>query len=300
MADGRVRVLLVEGDHREAALLQRHLSEAAGPDTFELTHLTRVAEALRHLADAEVDVLLLDLSLPDGDDRETLARVCAAAPHLPIVVVTGCDDEALALQALQLGAQDYLVKAQLDGKWLARALRYAIERHRMQATLRSLALIDDLTGLYNRRGFRTLAGEQLKLARRSGRELSLVFADLDDLKAINDTLGHEEGDQALIETARILKATFRESYIIARLGGDEFTILAFQAPADTARTLVSRLQQRLDAHNQRPGRRYLLSVSFGVAGIDPTATTSVEALMAKADQALLEQKQQKRARTGPT
>jgi diguanylate cyclase (GGDEF)-like protein len=115
------------------------------------------------------------------------------------------------------------------------------ERKRMEAEIREMSLRDLLTGLYNRRGFITLAEQQLKAANRAHRPLQLTFADCDRLKWINDTLGHKEGDKALIDTAQILRQTFRESDIIARLGGDEFAILSI----DTADMKHGELLQRL-------------------------------------------------------
>ena len=157
-------------------------------------------------------------------------KVRAQAPEIPLVILTGLDDESLGLSAVQWGAQDYLVKGHADGNLLARCLLYSIERQRMQATLRNLSLTDPLTGLYNRRGLAALGKQQLKTARRNKSSLSLVLADLDGLKQINDTQGHQQGDAAIIEIANALKETFRQSDILARLGGDEFAALLPMAP----------------------------------------------------------------------
>jgi PleD family two-component response regulator len=161
-------------------------------DHYRLTHVQRLTAARKHLENNRVDVVLLDLDLSDSQGLDTVRQVHAVAPSVPIVVLSRLDDEARAIQALQEGAQDYLVKCQIGAHLLLRAIRYAIERHRMQAALRSLSLIDDLTGLYNRRGFFTLAEQCLKMSRRNGSAFLMVFLDLDGLKQINDRFGHSE------------------------------------------------------------------------------------------------------------
>ena len=142
------------------------------------------------------------------------------------------------------------------------------ERHRLQAELRRMSVTDDLTGLNNRRGFFMLAEQEMKLARRLKKDLLLVFVDLDDFKSINDTHGHHVGDQALAETADILRTTFRESDVLARLGGDEFVALAMFSPEETDDVIETRLHQTLAEHNGRAGRRYALSISTGMARFD--------------------------------
>jgi diguanylate cyclase (GGDEF)-like protein len=125
------------------------------------------------------------------------------------------------------------------------------ERKRMEEEIREMSLRDPLTELYNRRGFITLAGQQLKTANRANRQMLLAFIDVDGLKKINDTLGHEEGDKALIGTAHIIRNTFRESDIIARLGGDEFAVLAIDTAELDPEVFSQRLQQHIDAFNEK-------------------------------------------------
>jgi len=191
---------------------------------------------------------------------------------------------------VQGGAQDYLIKGQVNGHLLARSLRYALERHRTQEILRSLALMDDLTGLYNRRGFMALAEQQLKLAGRGHREFLLISVDLDGMKRINDIFGHQEGDRSLRETAGVLEQTCRQSDIIARLGGDEFAVLMIDAAAESTETIVGRLQENLDAHNAASGGLFKLSLSIGTARFRPDQPTSLEELLARADEAMYAQK----------
>jgi diguanylate cyclase (GGDEF)-like protein/PAS domain S-box-containing protein len=169
------------------------------------------------------------------------------------------------------------------------------EHKRIEAQLRSLSLFDELTGLYNRRGFFTLAQQQLKLARRQKGKLLLVFIDLDNMKPINDNLGHSEGDRALTDTAAILKATFRESDLIARLGGDEFAILATVDREEDSSQLILRLQRRLAEYNAKENRPYRLSMSVGMVFHDPEHPIVLEELLVRGDAAMYEQKRAKRS-----
>ena len=143
------------------------------------------------------------------------------------------------------------------------------ERKQLEDALRNLSLTDDLTGLYNRRGFATLAERHLALARRNNRELLLIFADVDGLKEINDTHGHAVGDMALRDTATVLRSTYRSADIIARLGGDEFTVFPLEAGEQSTPLLLKRLQDSLDRHNAELHRPFTLSLSVGVSAYHP-------------------------------
>lgn len=179
-----------------------------------------------------------------------------------------------------------------DGVGFIAIIRDITERKELETLLRSLATMDELTGLHNRRGFLTLAPQYLKLADRRKRAALFVFADLDGLKSINDTFGHQAGDQALCEVARVLKQTFRESDLLGRLGGDEFAVLALDAPVATADTVLARLRETLRAHNA--GRAFDLSLSLGIARYDREHRASVEELLAQADAQMYERKREKR------
>jgi diguanylate cyclase (GGDEF)-like protein/PAS domain S-box-containing protein len=167
------------------------------------------------------------------------------------------------------------------------------KRKEMEEELRLLSVTDQLTGLYNRRGFIALADQQLKLSARTRRAILLFFVDLDDLKGINDRFGHEEGDRALIETAYILKETFRETDIIARMGGDEFAILTIDSPGISSDSLTSRMQNRIDTHNADKRRPYTISMSMGIASCDPERNCTLDELMSSADQQMYERKKRK-------
>jgi diguanylate cyclase (GGDEF)-like protein/PAS domain S-box-containing protein len=171
--------------------------------------------------------------------------------------------------------------------------RDVTKRKMLEQKLQAISITDELTGLYNRRGFFILSLQQLKLAKRTGKNALLFFADLDKLKWINDTLGHQVGDTALFETARILKDTFRDSDIISRMGGDEFAVLAIDINDETAKILLSRLQAFFDAYNALETREYRLSLSVGVAQYDPQDSVSLDVLISRADTLMYEEKKEK-------
>jgi diguanylate cyclase (GGDEF)-like protein len=165
----------------------------------------------------------------------------------------------------------------------------AVKQALLDRELRYLALTDDLTCLFNRRGFFAAATQQLKLAQRNGQNLLLLFCDVDNLKKINDSYGHREGDLALIHTADALEQTFRDSDILARLGGDEFVVLATEASVQTSEVLLRRLEKALKKSNAGESR-YQLSLSVGVARFDPKRAISLGELIAQADEAMYDQK----------
>lgn len=160
--------------------------------------------------------------------------------------------------------------------------------------LRNLSLTDGLTSLNNRRGFMILATGLLKFARRVRYSLYLLYIDLDSLKYINDTFGHAAGDAAIIQFARILTDTFRESDIIGRLGGDEFVVLIADATESDLASMQARLQSNVDAYNLQSAPGQALSFSLGVIGVEPQSTITMEALLSQADAAMYKHKQSRK------
>ena len=171
------------------------------------------------------------------------------------------------------------------------------DRKRMEEEIRALSLRDELTTLYNRRGFMTLAEQQLKTANRLKKQLALLYIDMDDLKKINDTGGHRLGDQALREIAFILKKSFRESDVVGRMGGDEFSVLAMEATEMNVDILTARLQEKLDLFNSRSSAEagFSLSVSVGVCTCEPEHPATVEEMLSRADHLMYEQKRSKKS-----
>jgi len=288
-----IRILLV-GEAREARRLHRLLD----PDqsrVLEISHVPGLDLAAERLASDPVDILLLDLGPRQLQGRAIVEAARAAAPDMPMVILADHEDDALAIDALRQGAQDFLAKPELDHARFMRSLLFSIERHRLQKNLQNLSLVDDLTGLHNRRGFLALAEQHLRIILRRGAAL-LIYLDLDDLKLINDTYGHFEGNRALIVTANVLRACFRQSDILARLGGDEFCVLMTDAAHDSAQQVRKRLQQRVDFINELSSWRFRLSLSVGIADVPVVHQPSIEELLRVADANMYEEKRQKRLR----
>ena len=286
------KILLVEDNPGDNRLVQEAFREIADFQS-EIFHCETVKQALEYVASNRPDVALIDLGLPDAQGLEAVRRIHEAAPEVPIVVLTVLYDESLGMQALKEGAQDYLIKTHIDWRTIWRALCYAIERQRMQVELLNLSLNDDLTGLYNRRGFLTVTQHQLKLAGRTGRPFLVAFVDLDGMKQINDTFGHQEGNHALVETANILRDSFRQCDVLARIGGDEFAVFVSDASGDNVDTVKRRAQQKLEMCNADPSRRYQLSFSIGVIPANGNNGCDIEQILTRADAAMYEQKQAK-------
>ncbi len=172
----------------------------------------------------------------------------------------------------------------------------AIVRKRLEEEIRSLSLTDELTGLYNRRGFTLLAEQEVKLAHRMKRAMLLFFGDVDNLKTINDTWGHAQGDLALQEISAILKENFRESDILARIGGDEFVVLAVDASKENAEIITNRILASLEARNQQDEKTYHLTLSLGAARYNPEAPCTVSELLTQADGLMYHQKQARKGK----
>ena len=289
-----VKILLVESDQAYVDDLRERLS-AVRQGGLDIEYTGELSAALARLTQGGIDAILLDLDLPDSTGMVTFERTYAFAPDVPIIVLTDEADEKVANATVQGGAQDYMVKEDVKPSVLARSVRHAIERHRLLSALRSLSLIDDLTGLYNRRGFSDLGEQHLKLAKRSGRGVTMVYLDLDRFKTINDSLGHHVGDRALLKVADILKATFRRSDIIARLGGDEFGVLALEASHESSELLIERLRESVVEFNQASPEPYQLSVSIGMARHEDDMRIRLDDLVAEADNAMYQEKHGKRS-----
>jgi diguanylate cyclase (GGDEF)-like protein len=204
------------------------------------------------------------------------------------------DGERIGTLALVMDGIGFLFAVGMGYVALRIVQRY---NRRREETLSVLSLRDELTGLYNRRGLFRKAAEYFEQSRRHRQRLLLVFADLDDLKGINDRLGHEFGDRALVEVTTLLRQTFRASDLLSRIGGDEFVALSLADGVDLAQSLRERLAENLARHNSRPDRPFHLAISVGLAWHDPGSPETLEQLLRRADTAMYDEKRQRHSAT---
>jgi diguanylate cyclase (GGDEF)-like protein len=283
-------VLLVEDNPADARLIREFLSDATDA-SFLLHSAVTLAGGLEMIGAHPCDVVLLDLSLPDSQGLNTLHRMHAFVPNIPIIVLTGMDDDTLALTAMRNGAQDYLLKGKFDLGLLTRAIRYTMERKKAEAEIKKLAYYDTLTGLPNRIMLHDRIRQYMLQAGRDDLNVAILFLDLDRFKVVNDSLGHASGDILLQEVARRLSETIRHSDTVARLGGDEFVIAL---PAVTDGEDVSRVagkilatlgdSMHIDNHEIYTG------ASIGIA-IFPEDGCTVDELLKNADIAMYQAKE---------
>lgn len=285
-------VLLIEDNPGDARLIKEMLAEApAAP--FRLTCVDRLSRGLEFLSSKKTELLLLDLSLPDSHGLETFTKVYAHSPKVPIIVLTGNDDHALALLSVKTGAQDYLFKGNLDRELLVRSMQYSIERKRYQEELEHQANYDALTGLPNR----NLLHDRLKqavFAQRYIHPIAVVFIDLDHFKFINDSLGHTQGDRLLATVAGRLRSEVRDGDTVARIGGDEFVlVLNDQTKADVIFRTLQRIISKVSEPMTIDGQELYITCSAGVS-IHPQDGPDVETLLKNADVAMYRAKERGR------
>ena len=206
--------------------------------------------------------------------------------------MTGHAQEHSAESAMAAGAREFIQKPFSVQEFIIRFDKMMRDQ-KEEKVLLALSLTDELTGLCNRRRFFILTEQYLKVAIRTKKKPLLLFIDMDDLKGINDRYGHNEGDQALIDLANILKRTFRESDIVARIGGDEFVVL-LESPDENEEILITRLYENIRDYNSKVSQDYKLSVSVGAAHFDPESPISIDQFLSKADASMYAQKRERR------
>jgi diguanylate cyclase (GGDEF)-like protein len=289
------RVLLVE-DMPVIARVTEQMLKKAMMNRYNTTIVARMSETLAALAREDFDIVLLDLNLPDSRDLDTVSRVAEQAPEVPIIVLTASNDEEMGRRAVQLGAQDFLLKGDFNYMTLDRAITFAIERHRLQRTLRQLAVLDDLTGLYNRRGFNALHSDYLQKAAEAEARGYLCFFDLDGFKQINDVLGHAAGDEALKDFAHDLQGVFRKDTLLVRMGGDEFVAMGIEQSSGQLDETLAALQIVLTVRNAKETSKPPLESSCGRVFFQGKESTDIARLSAAADAALYRDKEERKRR----
>jgi len=282
-------VLLLEDNDLDALVLERAINQVA-PGEFRVVRARSLVEARKLLQTRAYSAVLADLGLPDANGLDTLSGLLGVSPDTPILVITGADDESLATQAVRAGAQDYLVKGDYEPEAVLRAMRYAVERKRIELRLSNLAHYDALTGLANRTLLTERQTRALARARRSAQHVALVAVDLDHFKTVNDTHGHDVGDALLVEVGRRLSASTRSEDTVARVGGDEFLILLEDLEgADGARRVAQRIHNAFATPIVIDGKELNTTPSVGIA-LFPDDAVDLAELQRHADTALYEAK----------
>jgi diguanylate cyclase (GGDEF)-like protein len=287
-----MKILLVEDDADDADFLRVSLSQR--DLSVSVTRAGLIKDAVTALDTDQFDVVLLDLNLPDGRGAECVEKIQQADAIVPIVVLSGHGDEDYAVEILNRGVQDYLIKWEGDGRTILRAIRYAIERKRAELRLNYLARYDSLTRIPNRQYLCDQLGQATTRALRRGTTMALLSLDLDRFKMVNETLGHEAGDVLLREVVQRLTGSIREGDVLARLGGDEFAVLLedVEGPLEVetvARTIGSSFQEPFEV----AGRQVSVTASVGIT-VCPADGTDPVALLNNAGIAMYRAKEQGR------
>lgn len=309
-----MKILIAEDDPVSCRILTTNLKGWG----HEIVVTNNGVDALETLQQDDAPLLaILDWMMPGLTGVEICRQLRAANNESPtyIILLTALNLKENLLEGLEAGADDYLTKpfdrhelrmrvqagariVSLQNNLRQRVLELEeaiVERQMAEETLRSMSLMDHMTGLYNHRGFYNLAEHHAKITRRSRSKSLLIYADMDGLKEINDTMGHQAGSQGITAVAEVLRSTFRECDIVARLGGDEFAILAPNVPRKESRKLIERLRSNLNAYNEAGYLPFQLSLSIGAVEIDHTYEFGIEDQMAKADAEMYREKRERRA-----
>jgi diguanylate cyclase (GGDEF)-like protein len=282
------RVLLVDDDQAVLEMF-RYALEAEG-------YLCKTAidgeSAFKLLKEDTFQFLITDIIMPGMKGFELTRKIKEIDPHIAVIIMTGFVDDFSFDKALEAGASDFIKKP-----FTVKELVMRMKHVEMQENLRIMSITDELTGLFNRRGFFPIAEQQLKIASRSGTSLMLLFADIDNLKWINDKFGHQEGDAVLVDVSNAIRESFRDSDIFARLGGDEFAVLML-AETDYDKELVrNRLCRNLENLIKKRHGSCTAFLSVGFVTFDPSDPCSIDELLSRADEDMYKQKKaNKRAR----
>lgn len=308
-----MKILIAEDDAMSRLLLQTLLRDCG----HEVISTKNGIEALAVLEKPDAPPLaIIDWVMPGLNGTEICRKLNGSedSSRIYTILLTAKSRKIEIVEGLNSGADDYLVKPfdpeelkarikvgariiELQKKLTERVKeleQVIIERDRAEEALRQLALSDELTGLYNHRGFFTFAEHFLKIAARTNQNSLLYYVDMDGLKQINDTLGHAEGSLAIQGIAQVLRGTFRQTDIIARIGGDEFVILATSTGINEKDVISQRLAKNFESYNNDPAHRHHLAASFGVVNVGPAETLSLEELIIEADQLMYEEKRRKK------
>lgn len=261
----QIAVLHVEDDDFDAALVQRNLKRSDHA-VFNITRARSISGGLYQLSDQDFDIILLDLHLPDGQGLESVKQFHESAKTTPLIVLTGNERNTTPAEFVELGVQDFLPKATIDGNILHHSIRYAILRKEKEKSLKAISQHDELTGLLNRKIIVDRIAHAILRHRRSQSKLAVLYIDVDEFKSVNDTYGHAAGDALLKHVAQSLQRCVRTDDSVARMGGDEFVVLVEQLRDFTdLRKIVTKIIDETFAPQVLKNEKLFAQVSIGVS-----------------------------------
>ncbi|WP_111980426.1 GGDEF domain-containing response regulator [Algibacillus agarilyticus] len=290
-----IDVFVVEDDSEDVYLLKKCLSKDSKRH-FSVTSIPDLTILAERLNAFTPDVILLDLGLPESSGLETLVRVKQITKNIAIIVLTGLDDK-YGEQAISLGAQDYIPKAELTPSNISRSIRFTLERFQLLNDIRNKIDKDPLTLLHNRRAFDEEIERLLALKARLGGEFAIMSLDLNKFKDVNDTYGHLAGDQVLEQIGSRLRLNTRRSDLVARIGGDEFAILIpdfneIENLTKLAQEKIKGIEESCMIYTDKKILQVQVGASIGIATYPANGQTKNELLEA-ADKAMYSVKKQK-------
>ncbi|MBN1216112.1 MAG: EAL domain-containing protein [Candidatus Lokiarchaeota archaeon] len=298
----KINILIIEDNPGDVKIIEKILSEIE-TTIYNLVCKVNLSDGIKYALIKKPDIILLDLMLSDSHGLETLKIIREKVSRIPIVVLTGIDDEEIGVQAVKFGAQDYLVKNYIQSRIFSRVILYAIERSKAEEEIKFLAYYDYLTKLPNRRYFLERFNATIASAGRYNRISAILFLDIDDFKLINDSLGHKIGDLLLIDISKRLKKCIRKSNfnysnkkietfidVVARLGGDEFVIslIEISNPEDSSK-IAKRIVHELSHPYYVEDHEIYITASIGIA-LYPSDGENTETLLKHADIAMYQAK----------
>ena len=271
-------ILLIEDNPMDAMFIKNMIEKAAG-GRAAVAHADTIEGGLSRYREKTFDVVLADLLLPDSGAYETVDRLTRIFSQAPVVILSGLRDEDLALEAVDRGAQDYLLKGEFNAVSLWRTIRFAVARHPSRERMFHRAMFDQVTGLYNESGFMRLAHSHMKVARLYRFGLALFRVDIDSFDWIRQNWGYKAADQAASDVADMLHITFREADAIARTGESEFMVLSINVPRSRVAEFEGRLRSNLATFNYISKRPCGLSLNIESAHQTPMQMRSMEQLV---------------------
>ena len=283
-----IKVLLIEDNKDDIQAITSFLEQSKRLNA-EIKTVDSMKKANTVMFYDKMDIILIDINVQGMKFEEVVESIDKNNLSIPHIVITDERDEDLGIEAVKKGAQDYLVRSELSERILRRALIYSLERHEILESLYRTTIVDELTGLYNRRGLYTLGNQQIELAKRHSDDIFIFFLDLDGMKTINDTLGHDFGDKALVDTSKIMHKSFRATDILSRVGGDEFVVVAVKAQFEFIPIIIQRIKDFVKDQNSSE-EKFEISISIGVSRVDLDAESPLDEAIRDADKKMYDSK----------